>query len=108
MPANHRLGDLAKADPHPHGCPACPHPTVGPLIAASPNVFINSIPAGRKDDPGIHAVCCGPNIWTADAGSGTVFINSIEAFRKDDATKHCGGAGSGKSIQASPNVDSGG
>lgn len=106
MPANSRVSDNAKADPHPHGCPACPHPVIGPLILGSPTVFINSLPAGRKTDMGIHAVCCGPNIWVADAGSGTVSINSLAAYRKDDATKHCGSF-AGKSIAGSPNVSTG-
>ena len=60
----------------------------------------------RKDDLGIHAVCCGPNMWQANAGSGTVFINGKAAHRKGDATKHCGGQG--KLIQGSDDVIVGG
>jgi len=55
---------------------------------------VNSLPAARKDDMGIHAACCGPNMWTATAGSGTVFINDKAAHRKGDAQAHCGGSGS--------------
>lgn len=106
MPPVHRVSDNGKVDSDAHGCPACPHTAVGPMIAGSPDVFVNSLPAGRKDDPGIHAPCCGPNTWTATAGSGTVFVNGKPIHRKDDAQKHCGG--SGKSIVGSPNVNAGG
>jgi uncharacterized Zn-binding protein involved in type VI secretion len=84
---------LGKIDSDAHGCPGCPHPGIGPAIQGSPNVNINSMPAVRKGDMGMHAACCGPNMWTANAGSGTVNINGKAAFRKDDATQHCGGNG---------------
>ncbi|MEZ4365137.1 MAG: PAAR domain-containing protein [Kofleriaceae bacterium] len=89
-----------------HGCPACPHPAVGPAIAGSPDTLVNKRPALRVGDPGLHAACCGPNTWTAQAGSSTVFINNKAAHRKGDADKHCGG--SGKLITASSNVIVGG
>lgn len=107
MPAAARVSDLSKADPHPHGCPACPHPTVGPIIQGSPTVFINSLPAARLKDPGVHAACCGPNMYKTDKGSGSVYVNSKAACRKDDATKHCS-VGSGKIIKGSSNVNIGG
>ena len=107
MPDQHRLGDLAKADPHGHCCPACPHPVIGPIVQGSPDVLVNCLPASRKGDLGVAMPCCGPNVWHADAGSGTVFINGIEAYRKDDASKHCFGAGSGKALAGSPNVITG-
>lgn len=107
MPAAARVSDLAKGDPHGHTCPACPHPVVGPIIAGSPNVNINSLPAARLGDPGVHAACCGPNMYKTDAGSGSVYINGKAACRKDDATKHCN-VGSGKITQGSPNVNIGG
>jgi uncharacterized Zn-binding protein involved in type VI secretion len=69
-------------------------------------VFVNKLPAARKDDMGIHAACCGPNMWTATAGSGTVFINGKAAHRKDDAQAHCGG--SGKMTTGSGDVITGG
>ena len=106
MPPQHRVSDNGKVDADSHGCPACPHPAVGPAIQGSPNVNVNSLPATRKDDMGMHAACCGPNMWTATGASGTVKINSKGAHRKDDAQKHCGG--SGKSIAGSPNVNTGG
>jgi uncharacterized Zn-binding protein involved in type VI secretion len=94
MPAQARLADTGKCNADAHGCPACPHPTIGPAVAGSPDVLVNSRPALRIDDPGIHAACCGPNKWNVSAGSGTVFINSKKAARKGDQTKHCGGVGS--------------
>ena len=106
MPGQGRLGDQAQVQSDAHGCPACPHPGVGPAIVGSPDVFVNSRPALRKDDLGIHAICCGPNMWQANAGSGTVFINGKAAHRRNDATKHCGG--DGKLIQGSEDVIVGG
>jgi uncharacterized Zn-binding protein involved in type VI secretion len=79
---------------------------VGPAIAGSPDVNVNSLPAVRVGDPGQHAACCGPNTWTAQAGSGTVFINNKAAHRLGDADTHCGG--SGNMIVGSPNVMVGG
>jgi len=88
-----RLGDKAEAKADAHGCPVCPHPTVGPAIVGSTDVFVNNMPALRVGDTGVHAACCGPNMWTASAGSGSVFINYMAAVRKGDATQHCGGTG---------------
>jgi len=106
MPPQGRLGDLSNVPADAHGCPACPHPAVGPAIIGSPDVMVNSLPALRVDDTGMHAVCCGPNTWTATAGSGTVMINNKAAHRTGDADKHCGG--SGKLTGGSPNVTTGG
>ncbi|MDQ3335398.1 MAG: hypothetical protein M4D80_09555 [Myxococcota bacterium] len=89
-----------------HGCPACPHPCVGPAIIGSPDVMVNNRPALRVDDTGMHAACCGPNTWTATKGSGTVFINNKAAHRVGDTDRHCGGVG--QMIEGSPNVISGG
>ncbi len=93
MPGQGRLTDLGKVDKDAHGCPACPHPAVGPCIQGSPDVFVNSLPAARETDMGMHAVCCGPNTWTASKGSPDVFINSLAAHREDDDQTHCGGKG---------------
>ena len=41
MPAAARLGDKAQVDADAHGCPACPHPGVGPIVTASTDVFVN-------------------------------------------------------------------
>lgn len=100
------MGDKAQNQADAHGCPACPHPTLGPAIAGSPDVMVNNLPALRVDDPGMHAVCCNTNTWNALYGSTTVFINGKCAYRKDDTSKHCGGTG--KLIEGSPNVETGG
>lgn len=85
-----------------HGCPACPHPAIGPAIQGSPDVNVNKRPALRVDDPGIHMACCGTNTWTATQGSVTVFINGKGAHRMGDQNRHCGGMG--RLVEGSPNV----
>lgn len=102
MPGQGRLGDKANVPLDAHGCPACPHPAIGPAIQGSPDVNVNRRPALRVDDPGIHAACCGTNTWTAASGSLTVFVNGKSAHRMGDETRHCGG--SGQLIEGSPNV----
>lgn len=106
MPPQGRLGDKSQVPADAHGCPACPHPAVGPAIKGSPNVKCNGRPALRVTDTGMHAACCGPNTWTATAGSSTVFINNLAAHRLGDADQHCGGMG--KLIEGSNNVEVGG
>ena len=93
MPEQARVSDLAKCDADAHGCPSCPHPPIGPGICGEPTVLVNGLAALRFGDPGIHALCCGPNTWNVNAGSATVIIGGEKAARKGDATKHCGGAG---------------
>lgn len=102
MPGAVRLGDKAQVEADAHGCPACPHPGVGPVVTGSANVLINSKPAARQDDLGIHAVCCGPNNFTIAKGSPTVYVNGKPLARIQDKTRHCGG--SGPLIEGSPDV----
>ncbi len=106
MPGQGRLGDKSQVPADAHGCPACPHPAVGPAINGSPDVKCNGRLALRVGDPGVHMACCGPNTWTAAAGSGTVFINNQAAHRQGDQVTHCGG--SGQLIEGSTNVMVGG
>ena len=106
MPGQGRLGDKANVPLDAHGCPACPHPAIGPAIQGSPDVNVNKLPAVRVDDTGIHMACCGPNTWTAKMGSSTVFINSKAAHRMGDQDQHCGGMG--QMIEGSTNVMVGG
>lgn len=109
MPSQGRLGDKSYVAADTHGCPGCPHPAIGPAVIGSSNVFVNSRPALRVDDMGIHAPCCGPNLWKAVEGSATVFINDKAAHRMGDKDRHCGG--DGKLVEGSCNVfvgDSGG
>ncbi len=102
MPAAARLGDKAQVKADAHGCPACPHPGVGPIVVGSADVFTNGKPQGRQDDLGIHAICCGPNNFQIAKGSPTVYVNGKPAARMQDKTKHCGG--SGQIIEGSPDV----
>src|SRR4051812_43823521 len=102
MPAAARLGDKAQVDADAHGCPACPHPGVGPIVTASTDVFVNDKGAARQDDVGIHAVCCGPNNFTISKGSPTVYVNGKPFARMNDKAKHCGG--NGPIIEGSPDV----
>ena len=106
MPPQARLGDKSNIPMDSHGCPACPHPAVGPAVQGSPNVMVNGRPAVRVGDKGVHAACCGPNMWTAAAGSSTVMINNMQAHRLGDKDTHCGG--NGQMIEGSNNVMSGG
>ena len=106
MPPQGRLGDLSSVQADAHGCPACPHPAVGPAILGSMDVNVNKLPAIRVDDTGIHMACCNTNTWTAKIGSGTVFINGKAAHRMGDQDQHCGGMG--QMIEASTNVIVGG
>lgn len=93
MPPQGRLGDKSQAPVDAHGCPACPHPVIGPAVTGSPNVLVNFRPALRMTDQGIHVACCGPNMWVATKGSGTVLINNLGAHRMGDQDQHCGGIG---------------
>jgi uncharacterized Zn-binding protein involved in type VI secretion len=106
MPAQARLGDKSQVPADAHGCPACPHPCIGPAIKGSPDVMVNNRPAIRVTDNGIHAACCGPNTWVAQAGSGVVIINGLKAHRLGDADQHCGGMG--KMVEGSDDVITGG
>ena len=87
------VGDKAKCPADAHGCPACPHTTVGPIISGSHNVLINGRPAARVGDTGVHAACCGPNTFTISGSSSDVLIDGRRAAKIGDPTTHCGGAG---------------
>lgn len=102
MPPAVRLSDKAASPADAHGCPGCPHPTFGPAVNGSTNVFVNKLPAIRKGDPGIHMACCGPNSWNVKGGSSSVYVNGKPIARMGDATKHCGN--NGVLITGSPNV----
>jgi len=102
MPPAHRVGDRALNPADAHGCPACPHPVVGPALKGSPDVFVNGRPLMRIGDPGAHAACCAANSWKVARGSRTVRVNGIAPARTGDGTSHCGG--SGTVIEGSPNV----
>ena len=103
MPGAVRLGDIALVVGDSHACSVCPHVASGPAIDGSNDVFINSKNAVRKEDNGIHAVCCGDNTYVADKGSNNVYVNGKPLVRMLDRTKHCDNT-SGMFITASPNV----
>ena len=105
MPAVCRIGDKSQVPADAHGCPACPHPCIGPLVTGSPSVYVNGKPVTRVSDMGVHAACCGPNLYTAVEGSGTVFVNHLPVHRLGDQDQHCGGMG--RMIEGSPNVNAG-
>jgi uncharacterized Zn-binding protein involved in type VI secretion len=107
MPGAARLGDKSMIPACVHGSPCCPHPATGPAISGSPDVNIEKLPAIRQDDPGLHAVCCGPNTWVAKTGSATVKINGKGAHRMGDQDQHCG-SGMGQMIEGSATVIIGG
>ena len=105
-----RKTDLAQSSACIHGKQCCSpgHVVVGPINAASPDVFANGLAVARQDDTGTHAACCGQNKFTITAGSKSVFVNGKSAARKDDATRHCNGpgdGGTGKITIGSPNVN---
>lgn len=106
MPPQSRVNDNAQNPADAHGCPACPHPVIGPGIVGSPDILVNGLQPLRVGDPGVHAACCGPNSWVVAMGSSTVFFNNIPAARLGDMTTHCGGVG--KLIMGSPDVIVGG
>jgi len=100
------LGDKARVIADTHGCPACPHPCIGPATAGSGDVLINGKPALRMGDTGIHAACCGPNTWECIEASAGVVVNGQPLVRKGDKTLHCG-ATLGEMIEASGDVSDG-
>jgi uncharacterized Zn-binding protein involved in type VI secretion len=97
-----RLGDKSMVPTDSHGCPACPHPCIGPAIQGSADVLVNNRPAVRVGDKGVHAPCCGSNMWEAAKGSTSVEINGKGAHRLLDKDEHCGG--NGMMIEGSPDV----
>lgn len=106
MPPISRLGDNSQVPVDAHGCPGCPHSSMGPAITGSPTVLVDARPALRVDDVGLHAACCGTNLWQALTGSATVMINGKPAHRLGDDDLHCGGLG--KMIEGSGTVNVGG
>jgi uncharacterized Zn-binding protein involved in type VI secretion len=88
-----RVGDIGHNPSDTHGRPCCSHDVAGPVIAGSPNVFVNGRPKARITDPGVHSTCCGPNTFVIAQGSPNVFTNGLNSARLTDMTAHCGGPG---------------
>lgn len=87
------VGMQAQCPADAHGCPACPHPAIGPITTGSGNVFVNGRKAARVGDKGVHAACCGPNSFEIASGDPDVLINGRSAARVGSTTRHCGGTG---------------
>ena len=94
MPGQCRISDPCQGTCI-HGCPAEPHVVIGTAVSGSPDVFVNSLPAFRQNDNGIHAACCRMNTFVGFMGSTSVYINGKAAIRQGDQTKHCNGPGDG-------------
>jgi uncharacterized Zn-binding protein involved in type VI secretion len=87
------VGSQAQCPADAHGCPACPHPVIGPIQTGSHMIYAGGFPAARVGDTGTHAACCGPNSFTIETGDASVLINGRPAARIGDVTRHCGGMG---------------
>ncbi len=88
------VGSLAQCPSDAHGCPACPHAPVGPIISGSPNVYVDGKPAARVGDRGVHAACCDGNYYEIVTGDPQVLINGRPAAKMGlTETRHCGGTG---------------
>lgn len=92
-PRHATVGDQAFCAACAHGCPACPHPVIGPIKTGNPKVKINGKPVACVGDTGVHVACCGPNTFTITAGDENVLVDGKRVARIGDATKHCGGVG---------------
>jgi uncharacterized Zn-binding protein involved in type VI secretion len=88
-----RLGGKAQCPSDAHGCPACPHTVMGPIIEGHKLYKLDGLPIARVGDHGVHASCCGPNSFVISAGDSEVLIDGKPAARIGDATQHCGGKG---------------
>ncbi len=82
MPEAARLTDM-------HECPRLdPIPHVGgPVLAGSPDILIEDLPAARATDP---TECAAESPDRIAQGSGTVVFNDLLASRVDDKTEHAG------------------
>lgn len=88
-----RVTDLAFCPADSHGCPACPHPVLGPGVSGSPDLLVNGQAVLRLGDRGTHTLCCAANRWVVAEGSSSVFVNNLPVARVGDETRHCGGVG---------------
>lgn len=94
MPPAARITDDSQGIPHCHSVhpwSPVPHPVIGPIVSGSSDVIIESQPAARVTDTGVHssAVCCGPNTYDIVQGSSTVYTNDLNQARLGDQTLHC-------------------
>ena len=123
MPALGRVDPSNRGTASSHHCKlcvTCHHPSAGPPLHGSPNVFVNGTPAlratgpsGGPPDGGTHDAgqCCGANKWVcAIAQDRGVHINGFLAFCATDKTQHDedGGNLGVLLISGTPNVFVGG
>ena len=101
-PLHATVGDKAFVGACAHGCPACPHPAIGPILTGNPKVKINGRAVACVGDTGKHAACCGPNTFKIISGDPDVKVDGKSVARKNDKTQHCGGIG--KIVDASFNI----
>ncbi len=87
------VGSLAYCANDSHGCDACPHSVIGPIMSGSSLISIHGKLAARVGDPGVHAACYGPNTFEIIEGDPEVLIEGRRAARYGDQTQHCGGIG---------------
>jgi uncharacterized Zn-binding protein involved in type VI secretion len=88
------VGGMSACEACAHGCPACPHPTSGPICTGSSLVHVGGKPAARVGDVGVTILpCCGTNFFEITAGDDQVLINGRPAALLLSETKHCGGTG---------------
>jgi uncharacterized Zn-binding protein involved in type VI secretion len=76
-----------------HGCPACPHNSVGYVSTFSSTVKVRGLPAVRKGDKGTHLQCCGPNTFEVVGGDPNVLVDGKPSAKIGSKTQHCGGFG---------------
>lgn len=76
-----------------HGCPSCPHKTVGYIIGSANDATVNGFSAAVVGDNGLHSACCGPNHFILNEGDPNVLIQGKQAVLLGAKTEHCGGTG---------------
>ncbi|MBK9568783.1 MAG: PAAR domain-containing protein [Chitinophagaceae bacterium] len=86
-------GTLAFCNADSHGCPACPHKTIGVITTGSSLIMAGQYPAARVGDKGFSFSCCGGNYFTIRTGDNRVLIEGIPAAEIGAYTTHCGGEG---------------
>jgi len=87
------IGDKAYCPADAHGCPACPHVVVGPIVTGNSKVKINGKAVACVGDTGKHASCCGANTFKITSGNNSVLIDGKPVAQLNDKTQHCGGVG---------------
>lgn len=86
-----RVGDTVFCPADIHNTPSgpVPMPVTGQIVAGVPTVLTGGSPTARLGDPGVHAVCLGPNNFTILTASLRVFAASQPVARMGDTTQHC-------------------